>query len=94
MGMSTNVRGIIECDKKWYKLKAIYIACIEAEIKIPDEVINYFEGEDPTNMEGMEIEIDYAVVESQEDSRMNYTVDLSRVPISVKKIRFTNSWQE
>jgi hypothetical protein len=92
MGMSSYVMGIVETDAEWDKMKKVYMTCKEAGVDIPVKVDDYFEGNDPTDMDGMEVEIDDAVEESQDDCREHFTVDLTKLPKNVKKIRFTNSY--
>lgn len=91
MGMSRNVCGIVPPDEQWMKMKAVYDACMKADIDIPDEVDEYFDGRNPDD-KGMQIDIDDAVEEYSGDSEDGFDVDLSKLPKKVKIIRFTNSW--
>ena len=42
MGMSTHVVGFKPANAKWLNMKAIWDACQEAEIAVPDEVGDFF----------------------------------------------------
>lgn len=45
MTMSTHVLGIAEPDEKWGKMKAAYDACLAADVPVPPEIEDYFDGE-------------------------------------------------
>jgi len=47
MRETSGVYGIRPPDEKWRQMKAVYDACIVASVEIPEEVIEFFDGEAP-----------------------------------------------
>lgn len=92
MGQDTYVVGFVPPDAKWKKMKKIWEACKEAEIEAPDEVDSFFEGEDPANLPGKEIEIFGAIKEWQDDGREGWDVDVNKLPKNVTVVRFYHSY--
>lgn len=99
MGMSTYMVGFVPPDEQWEKYKKVWFACKEAGIEPPDDVYDYFKGEEPSE-NGMEISIKYSKVpevksalkEYRHDTREGYEVDLTKLPKNIKVLRFYNSW--
>jgi hypothetical protein len=91
MGMSTHITGFKEPDDTWKKYKKIYDACIEANVDIPDEVDEYFDGEPPDDS-GVEVGLGGCLEEFSDESSAGYEVNLKIIPNHVTKIRFYNSW--
>lgn len=89
MGMSTHVIGFVPPDEKWKKIKAIYDACEAADIKMPDDVIDFFGGY-PPDKNGQEIKIKEQEWSNKYSSGIE--INLSDVPKHVKIIRFYNTW--
>jgi hypothetical protein len=89
MGMSTHVKGFVPPDERWQKMKAVRDACIAAGIEMPDEVDEFFGGEDP-DPQGQEVEIPHQ--DWQDDHRQGIEVKTEDIPERVKVIRFYNSW--
>lgn len=89
MGMSTHVVGFRPPDEKWEKMKAVWDASVEADVSIPREVKDFFEGEDP-DPKGVAIRI--PVEEWQGDMQEGVQVWLDELPPDIKVIRFYNSW--
>ena len=92
MGMSTNVIGFREPDETWRKMKEVYDACKIANVDIPNEVDNFFNGEPPSDV-GVEVDIDiicepYAPHEVAE----GFKIEIARIPDNVTHICFWNSW--
>lgn len=97
MSMSMRVRGIRPGDEKWQKMKGIYDACESMDIDIPEEVLDFFDGEEPCP-DGVEINLTdgrHAVAREYKDAKMNaegYDIDVADIPKDVKTIRFYCSW--
>ncbi len=91
MGMSTFVIGFVPPDDRWRKMKAIYDACIEAEVDIPKEVEEFFGGGEP-DPAGMEQSLSKLLREWSNDGGAGYELDVADIPKNVKTIRFYNSW--
>ena len=89
MGMSTHVVGFRPPDEKWYQMKSIWDACVEASISVPDEVLVFFCDNDPEDA-GIEVELKLEPYTGKGEE--GYDVILSEVPKSVDRIRFYNSW--
>lgn len=92
MSMSTHVYGFRPADEKWNQMKAVWDACKAAKTSIPDDVLDFFEGEDPRDKPGMEVKIDEAIEEFSTERGQGYIVDLSKLPKDVNFLRFVNSW--
>jgi len=93
MGMYTFVRGFREPDEKWLKMKAVWEACEEAATDIPDDVIDFFDDEEPDEA-GITVDLEEheccKKYEAEGDS--GYEIDISKLPKNITKIRFYNSW--
>ncbi len=92
MGMTTHIVGFIPPDEKWRKNAAAWKACEEAEIELPQELMSYFGGEDPTDMPGREVDIEPAVANCGREGTDGWEVTLAKLPPEVKVIRFENSY--
>ena len=84
MGLTINIVGIKPANKKWKEMKAVYDTCVTANIPIPEEVVDFFEGEIPLD-DGMEVPL----VSHMEygDTEDYYTIDLEGLPKGVTSIR-------
>jgi len=89
MSMSTHVVGFRPPDKEWKKMKAAWDTCTAANVAPPGEVERFFGYQKP-NAYGIEIKLD--VEELTEEGVVGFDVILSKVPKSVDRIRFYNSW--
>ncbi len=93
MSMSMGVIGSVPADDKWKEMKAVYEACQEAGVNLPEEVVEFFgEGcEEPCEMNGMEVEIPYKEWTDGE-AKQGIEIEVKKIPKNVKKIRFYNSF--
>ena len=92
MGMSTSIYGIRTPDAKWLKMKAVWDACVKAEVAIPLDVGEFFMGEAP-DQKGVLINLtDHPAATKLEGDISGFDVDLSLLPKNVNLIRFVNSW--
>lgn len=93
MAMNTHVVAIKSPDEKWRKMKAIYDACTDAEVEIPDEVDDYFNNE-PPDEDGVVIELEDEACCAvwNEDGFDGYIINLSLLPKDVTSIKFFNSY--
>lgn len=87
--MSTHVTGFAPPDEQWAKMKAIWDACMSADILVPDAVEEFFGSEDPDPL-GVEVEL--TLREWRDGEREGYELDVASLPPQVKTIRFYNSW--
>lgn len=96
MSMSTHVKGIIPPDETWLKMKVIYDNCIDADIEVPDKVMEFFDYEEPDNS-GVVIDLStkqYSNIcrEWSDDMSSGYELDVKDIPEGVRTLRFYNSW--
>ena len=93
MGMSTHVVGFKPADEKWRKMKAVYDACVAANVEMPDDVLGFFEVKVP-DAAGVEVEIEKHIACKPWKSGYGegYEVDLKKLPPDVTVLRFYNSW--
>lgn len=100
MGMSTHIVGVKPPDEKWKRMKKVWDACKAADISIPDEVVEFFNNEEPDD-KGIVIDFGSSysgqktnpcVRKWSEDTSSGFEVDLKLVPHDVTIIRFYNSW--
>lgn len=92
MSMSTHIDGIVLADEKYKKMLAIINHCMELHIAAPDEVMDFFNWEEP-NEKGFSVDlIKNCCTEWSNDSSSGYELDLDLLPKKVKIIRFYNSW--
>lgn len=105
MSVSTYIVGIKPPDEKWEQMKAIWDACMKADVQVPDEVDEYFEGEEPDDA-GVIVPLGsvYQIRELGErhtedglsyygrDGQSGFELELSKLPKDIKKLRFYNSY--
>lgn len=93
MGMSTSVTGIKPADEKFKKMKAIWDACVSAEIEVPNEVGEFFDWEtpDPSGVKVYGRDIS-GVREYNSEYESGYEIQIDQLPKDIKIIRVTNSW--
>lgn len=92
MGMSMHVVGYRAPDEEWRKKVEAYRACLDAGVKVPDELDAFFQYEDPTGKPGIEVPIKAAVSKLAENDLTGYEVDLTKLPAGLKVLRFYASW--
>lgn len=94
MGMNTHVVGIRPPDEMWKKMKAARDACVAADVPIPDEVMEFFNYEEPDSA-GVLIDLeDYESCCEKwgAEGKQGFEIDLSKLPENIKLIRFFNSY--
>lgn len=94
MSMCSYVVGIAPPDDEWRRMKAVYDSCRVAGVGVPQEVIEFFNGEQPDD-KGVIIRLNghestKPIFENNPES--GFEVDVSKLPSHVKIIRFVNSW--
>jgi hypothetical protein len=88
--MSTHVTGFAPPDEQWAKMKAIWDACGAAGIDVPDEVEEFFGGDEP-DPAGVEVDLPLRKWNGHE-AGAGYELDVASIPPQVKTLRFYNSW--
>ena len=89
--MSTAIKGFRPPDEKYERMCNVFRACVEAGLEPPEEITLFFGGE-PPDPRGVEVTIDDAVQEYEDDSREGYEVTIKKLPPDVTIIRFFNQW--
>ena len=93
MSMSMSVVGFLPPDEQWLKMKAAYDACKAIGVEPPEEVEDFFNGEDPGDAPGKEVQLEgNGAKEWRSDGSEGFEVELARLPKSVKFVRFYCSW--
>ena len=87
--MSAHVIGFAPPDDEWRRMKAVWDACINANVPVPDYVAKFFDWQEPDER-GVEVEI--PATEWEDDLRDGYEIEVSKIPPQVKFIRFYNSY--
>ena len=96
MSMSTHCIGFKPTDDRWKKMKAVWDACYEAGVLLPNEVSRFFEFGQPDEagvMVSQEILVYCGALSDWEDEDANgFELDVSKLPEDVTTIRFCNSF--
>jgi hypothetical protein len=96
MGMTCEVVGFKPPTDDYKKKLAAYLACEAASVDAPDELIRYFDGVKPSNVEPTGIEISQeslgGAVNDLRSDRPGLDVDLTKLPDGVTKLRFFISY--
>jgi len=96
--MHSYVKGVKPADAKYKKMLAIYEQCREAQVSLPKEVAEFFNGEDgdAPDPKGVVVSLrvtkDGPVQEYHDDMREGFDVDITKLPKDVTIIRFVNSY--
>lgn len=91
--MSTHGVGFVPPDDKWRAMKAVWDAAQAAEIPIPSEVMDFFDGYEP-DPAGVNVTVPVRNW-THPDPRyaaQGFELDVSDIPPHVKTLRFYNSW--
>lgn len=96
MGVSIHVAGIRFPDEKHKKMIAVWDACKEAGVEVPDDVLQYFDWEDPEEL-GLTIDLEHAdynhcIEEWSAEGSAGYTISLADLPDKITHVRVYNSW--
>ena len=91
MSKSIEIKAFRPADENWEKMKAVWEACTKAEVKIPQEVGDFFNWQTP-DPAGVETDISEAVTNWDADMQEGCEVDLLVIPKGVRRIRFIVSY--
>lgn len=91
MSMSTYVVGFRPPDEKWRKMKAVWDACITADIPFPEGLEEFFGWSEPDER-GIKISLENVAVKWSGEMRQGYEIELDKIPQNITVIRFVNSW--
>lgn len=84
--MSTDYRfvAVTPANEKWKTMKAVWDACMEAKVHVPDAVLDFFDDQTPDEA-GVIVNIEHQ--EGANDEGCFWEVDLSTIPKDATKIR-------
>lgn len=98
----TDIYGLKYLDENFDKMFAIKVACDEAEMEYPKPLWEYFgySEEDKHHLTDDDeliskvgyVNIDSAIIEEKSDYQHEWQIDLSKLPETVKFIRFENTY--
>lgn len=93
MSMSSYVYGIVPPDATWKKMKGAWDACKAVGVTPPKEVVSFFGGDAPDE-KGVLVDLKKsgAVAEYSTNMEEGFEVDLTKLPTSIKILRFVNSY--
>ena len=91
MGMSMHVVGVVPPDGEWEKMKAAHDACLAAGVEIPEEILSFFEWQEP-DPKGLSVKIDQHVSGYNTESCQGFDVAIKDLPKNVKVVRFYCNW--
>lgn len=89
MSNSYSVVGIKDTDYRYQKMANIYFTCKEANVTIPDEVLDFFNDKEPNGM-GVTVDITASMVQGLGEK--HFDVDLKGLNKDIRYIRFTISY--
>jgi hypothetical protein len=87
--MSTHIIGFVPPDDDWQRMKAIWDSCTAAGVDVPRAVEEFF-NDCPPDDAGVEVGL--PVTQWGDDASSGYELEVSAIPLNVKRIRFYNSW--
>jgi hypothetical protein len=100
----TSIYGLKDPDENFAKMFAIKVACDEAKMEYPKPLWEYFgySEEDKHHLTDSPendlilrvgyVDIDSSITKEEDESHHNWQIDLSKLPKTVKFIRFENSY--
>ena len=92
MGMSTHIVGFKPPNEKFKQMKQVYDTCIEAGVKVPDEVMRFFKWDNPED-NGVEVDLNSFVKKvTPHDCADGFELHLDELDPDIKIIRFVNSY--
>jgi len=102
--MSTHIKAFTpDNDPEYIKHKKVLLACIEAEISLPEETAKYFNceykeqvdaGDEYLLEERLEIELKLGehYKKWQDIDSAGFEININDIPKGVTKLRFYNNW--
>jgi len=89
MSTSYGVHGIKPAGDKWHNMKAVYEACIFANVEVPKTVWDFFGNEEPDDL-GVKVKLEPIIEHG--DGECNYIIDLTKIDKNIQLIVFSASW--
>jgi len=94
--MSTHVIGFKPPDTKWKLMRSIWESCEEANVTIPEDVYDFFNGEKPQE-DGVKVSQKQladadAIRHYKGDMEQGYEILVDMIPSDIKIIRVYNAF--
>jgi hypothetical protein len=90
MSVNISIIGYKPPDNNWKRMKAVYDACVMADVKIPQDVVKFFNGNPPSDL-GVSV---YMTSEKREYCKdvsggngYGYEIDVEKMPKDIKIIK-------
>ena len=87
MSCTIVIEGYVPCDEEWDKKKKAWIALKEAGLDITEELEEFFDYQNPTEIDGMKVDIDY---EGDPNYKGGALIEVAKLPKNIKYIRVEN----
>lgn len=87
--MSNMLVGFVPPDAKWKKMQEAWMACKNADVEVPVEIEDFFDGADPLE-DGAQIDLENITQNWSGEGEDGLEIDVSRIPKNVKKLRFVH----
>lgn len=94
MSMSTHVIGFRPPDEKWKKMKAVWEACRKADVKVPEDVLDFFNHVAPDDR-GVEVVLEKlpsCTKKFKAEAQDGFEIDVTKLPAGVTVVRFYNAY--
>lgn len=93
MSMSVHVEGFRPPDDKWEAMRAVWLACENAGVRVPAAVLAFFDGEEP-DPAGVTLDLakETGIKEVTTKDGTYYQLDVRRLPPDVHLVRFRLSY--
>ena len=97
--MSTHITAFIpDTDETYQKHKKVLLACLEAEVELPEKTAEYFGGYKYPELCYLDEKLTFSLKEGEHyrpyrsPGMYGFEIDLDKIPKEVKTIRFYNSY--
>jgi hypothetical protein len=90
MSPSISIEGIVPGDQTYLKMSAVYSACLEAGLRVPVEVLQFFEYEKPDAL-GMRVNLKNHIAVTKFGDAGGFEIELELLEPKFKFIRISNS---
>lgn len=101
MGMSMHCYAVKPADAAYHSKAAAYRACVAAKVRLPEELVEFFNGEPPDDT-GVTIHLAHthapphqrhsSCAEYGTDDGDGFQVDIEKLPPGTRFVRFVCSW--
>jgi len=85
------ISGFRPADERYEKMRSVYNNMRELNLTVPNEVLNFFDGNGP-NEHGSEVSIKDAITPYKGVETDGFDIDLSKLPKDVTVIRAYIQW--